>query len=276
MSVAWRLIEDGPASGSWNMGVDEALLTSAVGGLATLRLYSWDGPWLSLGYGQRCDAERVRACCDAEVGLVRRATGGRAVLHGCDLTYAIAAPESAMPHGLRASYELVGEVLLASLAAVGVAATISPARRALGPQAVAEAGGRLAEVADLEGFDCFEVASEDEICLNGAKLAGSAQRRARGALLQHGSLRLRPDSDAATRAAGLAGPGATSLSEAGFRVAPEDLRAALVESFVSLLGVPVAAGPLSQAERDSAQARVERHARDCLARPHLPASSRNR
>lgn len=269
MSVAWRLIEDGPASGSWNMGVDEALLASAAQGRATLRLYSWDGPWLSLGYGQRCGDELVRACRDADVGLVRRATGGRAVLHGGDLTYAIAAPEGAMPPGLRGVYQQVGNVLLASLAAVGVEATRSPTGRAVADGS----GGEAPEAASarFRGFDCFEVAAEDEICLNGAKLAGSAQRRARGAFLQHGSLRLRPDPASAARAVGLAGPGATSLAEAGYTVSVEDLRAALIESFAAVLGASLTPGALAQRERDSAERRVEQHERDLLARPQLPA-----
>ena len=65
--------------------------------MPTLRLYAWQGPWLSLGYGQRLGAERLAACAEAGVGVVRRATGGLAVLHGADLTYAVAAPESAAP-----------------------------------------------------------------------------------------------------------------------------------------------------------------------------------
>ncbi len=88
----WRLIVDGRANGEWNMGVDESLLKTAVtAGTPTLRFYRWRGPWLSLGYSQRPQAELYAACSRAGVGVVRRVTGGRAVLHGEDLTYAIAA-----------------------------------------------------------------------------------------------------------------------------------------------------------------------------------------
>jgi lipoate-protein ligase A len=87
------------------MGFDEAMLrTAASDGIATLRLYTWDGPWLSLGYAQRrIEAERMAACEQAGVGIVRRTTGGRAVLHGNDLTYSLAAPEAMLRPGLRNS-----------------------------------------------------------------------------------------------------------------------------------------------------------------------------
>ena len=78
------------------MGVDEALLASAVHtGRPSLRFYRWQGPWLSLGYGQSLSEVRAERCRAAGVGWVRRVTGGLAVLHGADLTYTVAAPEAA-------------------------------------------------------------------------------------------------------------------------------------------------------------------------------------
>ena len=127
----WRLIVDGPADGLWNMGVDESLLKTAVtGGAPTLRFYRWRGPWLSLGYSQRPRAELHAACTRAGVGVVRRVTGGRAVLHGEDLTYALAAAESELPvevGGRMALYDRVATALRAALRVVGVRATASPA-----------------------------------------------------------------------------------------------------------------------------------------------------
>ena len=180
MSARWRLLLDGPGAGPWNMAVDEALLRSAQRGAPpTLRFYSWDGAWLSLGFAQPLDAARRAACREAGVGIVRRATGGRAVLHGADLTYAVAAPAAALPAGLHATYALIGEALRQGLAALGIAAERSAARarRRRGPG----------------GFDCFQSPAADELCAGGRKLAGSAQRRAGGGVLQHGSLRLGPD-----------------------------------------------------------------------------------
>ncbi|RIK91057.1 MAG: lipoate--protein ligase family protein, partial [Proteobacteria bacterium] len=145
------------------MALDEALLASASAGAPpTLRLYGWHGPWLSLGYAQPFDEAAAAACRRAGVSVVRRVTGGRAVLHGRDLTYAVAAHESALPAGLDASYRLVSDALIAALAAIGVAA-----ERAAPAAAIAPGGA----------FDCFASAATDEIAVGGRKLAGSAQRR---------------------------------------------------------------------------------------------------
>lgn len=224
MSSTWQLFVHGSAPGPFNMGVDEVLLASAIEtGRASLRFYGWQGPWLSLGYGQSFDDERRAALERAGVGWVRRVTGGRAVLHGRDLTYSIAAPESALAPGLRASYGVVADALLAALASLGVSATRSPAASRAPASSV---------------FDCFERPAADEICLGGRKLSGSAQRRVGGALLQHGSIRLGPDPAAAVAAVapGSAGLGGTSLAEEGFSISRRDLEAACIRSFERWLG----------------------------------------
>ncbi len=265
MSAELRLLTHGPGHGAFNMGVDEALLTSAGRGLATLRLYTWEGHWLSFGYRQPADPARASACAAAGVGLVRRATGGAAVLHGSDLTYALAAPEDALPAGLAGAYGLVAEALLEALAAVGVAAQRSPR----GP-----APGRGAPRA----FDCFVAPAADEICAGpGArKLVGSAQRRAGGGVLQHGSIRLAPEPPEAARAAGLAPERATSVSEVVGREAFErsggsrTLGGALAAALARRLGRVPVAGALRPDEVEHARARVRSHARDPLAGPEPP------
>ena len=203
------------------MAVDEALLRSAQRGAPpTLRFYSWDGAWLSLGFAQSLSGAQRAACREAGVGIVRRATGGRAVLHGADLTYAVAAPASALPAGLQATYARIGEALRAGLTALGVEVErAGPSRAAAGQGA----------------FDCFQAPAAEEICARGRKLAGSAQRRAGGGVLQHGSLRLRPDPPAARAAAGLEPEGATSLAELGFALDAERVRAACAAAFAALL-----------------------------------------
>lgn len=236
MARPWRLLVHGAAAGPWNMGVDEALMAAAAaGGPPALRLYSWDGAWLSLGYAQGLDGTRAAACQEAGVGVVRRATGGRAVLHGCDLTYAVAAPEAALPEGLRASYGAIASGLLAALEALGVAALrVAPEAPAPGPGV----------------FDCFAEPAGDELCAaDGAKLVGSAQRRAGGAVLQHGSIRLLPDPVAAREAAGLAGGRATSLAELGCRPDPGVLERALALGLADALGARFEASTLGPEER---------------------------
>ena len=248
MSARWRLLLDGPGAGPWNMAVDEVLLRSAQRGAPpTLRFYTWDGGWLSLGFAQRLDAARQAACREAGVGIVRRATGGRAVLHGADLTYAVAAPAAALPAGLHATYARIGEALRQGLRALGVEVERSAADRAAPGQGA---------------FDCFQSPAADEICAQGRKLAGSAQRRAGGGVLQHGSLRLRPDPPAARAAAGLEQEGATSLAELGFALGAERVRTVCASAFAAVLPATLELATLDDEElsqvRDLAAGHAER------------------
>ena len=107
-STTWRLIKTPPASGAWNMAVDETLL-SAMGNnrpLPVLRLYSWSPPCLSIGYAQPVSDVRPDILAGKGWGLVRRLTGGRAILHTDELTYAVITPndEPRLAGGLRLSY----------------------------------------------------------------------------------------------------------------------------------------------------------------------------
>lgn len=261
MAERWRLlIEAEPATGWWNMALDETLLAAvAAGARPTLRLYAWDGAWLSLGHAQPFDAGALAAHREAGVEVLRRVTGGRAVLHGRDLTYAIAAPEAALPGGLLESYRALSDALLVAL-------------RGLGVEAERARGGRGAPRARAD-FDCFAEAAADELCAGGRKLAGSAQRRAGGALLQHGSIRLADDPAAAARVA-RTGQGATSLAAFGWD--PEAARGALVEALpralAERLGVAFESAALDPEERREAQRRAETLRLDPLARRAGPAS----
>jgi lipoate-protein ligase A len=238
--LPWRLLRHGPGEGAWNMGVDEALLAAARRGEPSVRLYAWEGPWLSLGYAQRLDAALQGACESAGVGLVRRATGGRAVLHGWDLTYAVAAPEARVGGDLLESSALIARGLLAGLRLLGVDAVC----------AAAPAGrpGR-------SGFDCFATAGAHEILCGGLKLCGSAQRRGGGALLQHGSLRLAPEPPAIRRAAGLAEGRATSLSELGLAIGAEAVPEAVLEGLRGALEARFEPGELSPGQLRAARLR---------------------
>src|SRR3990172_7110968 len=160
------------------MGVDEAVLASgARGGPPALGFYAWQRPTLSLGFAQTLAGERRAACAARGVEVVRRSTGGGAVLHGSDLTYSVTAPATDLPGDVVACYALLAAGLVEGL-------------RTLGVEARCVARGAQTARAD---FDCFARAGAGEIVAAGAKLCGSAQRRGRGGLLQHGSLRLRPD-----------------------------------------------------------------------------------
>jgi lipoate-protein ligase A len=238
------------------MGLDEALLRSACAGATTLRLYTWKGPWVSLGYGQSADPVRVERCRAAGVGLVRRATGGAAVLHGRDLTYAVAAPATTLPPGLAGAYRLVSDALVEALRGLGVDAWRNPgARRRVSP-------GRP--------FDCFLEPAPDEICADppgNRKLVGSAQRRAGGAVLQHGSIRLTPDPPSVVWAAGLSHRHATSLDELGCFADKEEIGSLVARALAQRLGLSLAPDEASPNESEYALARMRSHVSDPLALP---------
>jgi len=179
---AWRLLIDPPASGAWNMAVDEALLDSVAAGRspATLRFYLWTPACLSLGYFQTFDVVDVDGCRARGVEIVRRPTGGRAILHDRELTYSVTLPASVLGQeaGIVPSYHRLSLALQAGLQDLGIPATLAPV-------VASPAGGE-------QGPVCFDRPSAHELLLGGRKLVGSAQVRRGSALLQHGSIVIEP------------------------------------------------------------------------------------
>jgi len=252
---AWRWLRDGPAPGAWNMGVDEALCAALGRGAApTLRCYAWERPTLSLGWAQDLGPGRRDACAARGVDVVRRTTGGGAVLHGSDLGYSVAAPVELLPAELVACYALLARGVVAGLRALGV-----EARCVLRE-------GRAAR----PGFDCFASAGAGEIVVGRAKLCGSAQRRTRGAVLQHGSLRLRADPPLAREAAGIDARSATSLAELGCDAAYGEVAEAVARGLAAVLGARLEPGELHPEERRAAANRPAEPARSALLPPQGP------
>lgn len=165
------------------MAVDTAVAWAVGEGLAppTLRLYRWQPPAVSVGYAQqRTVPLDLAACARAGLAVVRRPTGGRAVLHDGDVTYALALPRR-VPWGegsVAATCRRIHEAVAAGLRRLGVQAEV------VGPRP--SGGGRPTPL-------CFAILSAHEIAVGGRKLVGSAQRRLRRALLQHGSIPLTLD-----------------------------------------------------------------------------------
>lgn len=180
MSIA-RLIVDPPAPGAWNMAVDEALLLSAAEhGITTLRLYQWNEPTLSLGYFQSA-ADRQQHVPSRDCPLVRRASGGGAIVHDRELTYSLTVAQSDTRLSAATSlYDAVHQSLLECFAEFGISASLY-ARGACEPKPTNP--GR-------EPFLCFQRRACGDIVCGGVKVVGSAQRRRRGAVLQHGSILL--------------------------------------------------------------------------------------
>ncbi|MHC1784494.1 MAG: biotin/lipoate A/B protein ligase family protein [Anaerolineaceae bacterium] len=186
--TTWRLIETLPASGAWNMALDEAILESigAHESLPVLRLYDWQPACLSLGYGQSFSDVDYGALRSHGWDVVRRATGGKAILHTDEITYSVIAPltEPRVSGGVLESYSILSTALLRSLELLG----LTPQADALYPDPGVGKGGPV----------CFEVPSNYEITVEEKKIIGSAQARRREGVLQHGALPLIGDLDRIT------------------------------------------------------------------------------
>ena len=219
MFDTWRLLLTAPARGAWNMAVDETILEH-IGrqeSLPTLRLYAWEPACLSLGYAQPyADVDEARIK-DRGWEVVRRPTGGRAILHTDELTYSVTAPadEPRLVGSILESYNRLAGALLQAVQSLGLSVEM-------------KAGG-----GDHNSPNpvCFEVPSTYEITVQGKKLIGSAQARRKEGVLQHGSLPLKGNLARITDA--LIFVDETSRQEAGHRLLE---RATTVES---VLGKPV-------------------------------------
>jgi lipoate-protein ligase A len=251
MSDPWRLVVDAPAGGAWNMAVDEVLLDGVAAGTAppTLRFYGWTPACLSLGYFQPLDAVDLDGCRALGVDIVRRPTGGRAILHDREVTYSVVLPASMLGHdgGVLPSYHRLSLALQDGLRRLGVPATLAPAT--------------AAPTTALHGPACFDRPSAHEILLNGRKLVGSAQVRRNGAILQHGSILVEPriaSLVACLRLPGDSGSqriedGVAGLAEVG-EYAPAQIAHAIAEAFAAQFGVRLIEAPLRPPERAAAQA----------------------
>jgi lipoate-protein ligase A len=180
----WRLLITPAANGAWNMAVDEAILKVSAQNetFPTLRLYAWEPACLSIGYAQPSSDVDINRLKSNGWEIVRRPTGGRAILHTDELTYAVIAPHSELrlAGGVLESYQVLSEALLRALHLLNI-----PAKAITQPQVQADN--------DANGPICFEVPSNFEITFNGKKLIGSAQARKKEGILQHGSLPLYGD-----------------------------------------------------------------------------------
>lgn len=192
------------------MAIDHALAETLEEGVGVLRLYEWTEPTVSLGRNEpardRWEAgDRLRAA----FGFVRRPTGGRAVLHRAELTYAAVMPDRALG-GPRAAYAAVNEALVEGLRLLGIGVTLASASPALRPDA----------------GPCFDAPAEGEVTADGGKLVGSAQARLHGALLQHGAILIEDD-----QAALGTGSAARPLRRLLDSVTIDDVRSAVEQGF---------------------------------------------
>jgi lipoyl(octanoyl) transferase len=248
MSEPWRLLLDPAAPGAWNMAVDELLLDGVDQATAppTLRFYQWRPACLSLGYFQSFDVVDLPGCRRQGIDIVRRPTGGRAILHDAEVTYSVALPASVLGHdaGILPSYHRLSLALSDGLRELGVKSTLAPE---------SAAPARI-----LSGPVCFDSPSAHEILLNGRKLVGSAQVRRNRALLQHGSIVLEPRVQALLGclrlppgSVGLGGSMA-GLAEVGI-FAPAAIGAAVGGAISRQFGVRLVPGALTAGELERAR-----------------------
>jgi len=256
--MKWRLIEDAPARGSWNMAVDEALAEAVDAGASppVLRLYRWAPPCLSLGFAQPYGAADAGFCAAHGIDVVRRPTGGRAVLHHLELTYCVCAPLGRPPftRDLQAAYQGICRALVAGLRRLGVAAELS---------GTPESG----MVKPTQAIPCFIGPAAGEVVAQERKLVGSAMRRVGDAILQHGSILEGWDGSLQAGCLGLADDrelrsAVITLADLlGSAPASAALAAAVAAGCAAALGVEMSASRLTKAERERAAAlERERHA----------------
>jgi len=250
MTDTWRLYLSPPAVGAWNMAVDESILEHVGRGDSppTLRLYGWKPACLSLGRSQPISDANRKKIKEEGWHLVRRITGGRAILHTDEITYAVIAPED-NPHvrgSVLESYRHLAQALLAALENLGVEAEMH--------------GGKASQEEQKNAL-CFENPSAYEITVDGKKIIGSAQARQKGGVLQHGSLPLTgdlgrvtealtyPNAESRQRAAEMLGSRASTLKSAlGRAVAWGAASKAFVHAFESVLNIQLKREELSVSE----------------------------
>ncbi|GEB31590.1 MULTISPECIES: lipoate--protein ligase family protein [Brevibacillus] len=186
----WRYVVTEPMSPAMNMAVDEAILQLHSEGKVppTVRFYTWDPATLSIGYFQKAIKEiNLEEVQRRGLGFVRRATGGRAVLHDQELTYSVIVSEDhpRMPSGVTEAYKIISLGLLHGFQNLGLAAEM-----------VSLASEEEKEKYNSPGSSaCFDSPSWYELVVEGKKVAGSAQTRQKGVILQHGSILLDMDVD---------------------------------------------------------------------------------
>lgn len=186
----WYFINSGPCTPSFNMAMDEALLDWHSEGLIppVIRFYEWNPATLSIGYFQSVEKEiDMEAVKNLGLGFVRRPTGGRGVLHEHELTYSVIVTESypSMPATVTEAYRVISEGLLLGFQNLGLDAYFS----------VPNTEEQKELLKKPKSAVCFDTPSWYELVVEGKKVAGSAQTRQKGVILQHGAILLDLDED---------------------------------------------------------------------------------
>ncbi|RSK27817.1 lipoate--protein ligase family protein [Bacillus sp. HMF5848] len=186
----WYFIDSGNRDPYYNMALDEALLEWHSNGdiPPVIRFYGWSPATLSIGYFQKAEKEiNMQVVRDNNLGFVRRPTGGRGVLHDNELTYSVIVTEShpEMPKTVTEAYRVISEGILNGFRSLGLDAYF----------AIPRTEEEKADLKNPRSSVCFDAPSWYELVVEGRKVAGSAQTRQKGVILQHGSILLDLDED---------------------------------------------------------------------------------
>lgn len=190
MTNNWIFINSGKQDAAYNMALDEALLEWHAEGLIppVIRFYQWEPAALSIGYFQRVERDiHLPAVKEMGLGFVRRPTGGRAVLHEHELTYSVIVSEDYpdMPKTVTEAYRVISEGILQGFRNLGLQAEFS----------VPESDSQREALSQPKSAVCFDAPSWYELVVEGKKVAGSAQTRQKGVILQHGAILIDLDED---------------------------------------------------------------------------------
>ncbi len=219
------------------MAIDEALFKA--GTRPTLRFYSWLRPTLSIGYFQKIDESLLARCRERGVDVVRRLTGGRAVLHQHEITYSVFSPfeNFPAPPSLKNIYVLLARWQVESLREIGIDASLAEKGRSVSYYSKKQA--------------CFTTSTPYEIGVAGKKIAGSAQKIGKEAFLQHGSLLLDMNDQLYSSLLGVEDQGGdcfTTLKREGCLLGRDEIIRALTERFEKIIGCRLTEGWLSERE----------------------------
>ena len=244
----WRFLDSGLLPGAHNMAVDEALLEALLAGETppTLRVYGWRPPAVSVGRFQRVDASLdLEACRRLGVDVVRRPTGGRAILHTADeVTFSVVVSAARIgATGVMDAYRALAAGIIAALRSLGLDPRLVERGAPVGPAPAPDPA-------------CFAVKARCDLVVGSAKVVGSAQVQRRGVVLQQNSLplRLRPaDWEPIFRRAARPPEAAGLRDVAGRPIGCGEVAAALRDGFAAAFGIRFADAPL--AERELSRAR---------------------
>ena len=268
-AASWRLLNSGFQTAAQNMATDEAIMRSYAAKQVppTIRFYGWQPAAVSMGYFQHGEREiNFAACREQGIDVVRRLTGGRAVLHAQELTYSIIVGEDYpdMPMTITASYRYLSQGLLLGLAKLGLTAEMTKPQAAYAHKTPQPASAA-----------CFDAPSHYELTVSHKKLIGSAQVRKHGVILQHGSILLafsaeqlagilQANSEEKDKTCSMLKNRVMDLQTALNRIVTwDEARLAMEAGFAEALGIELAEGDLTAVEKETAgELSVTKYAQD--------------